>query len=273
MSKNVSLIIASYNQTNALDLVLEAVLTQTYPIDELIVADDGSQPDTQELIGDFAKRAPFPVEFTTQEDAGFRKARALNNAIRKSSGRYILFLDGDCIAPPDWARHYVRALESGSDFSTAGYVLMSLDRTRAVTKEFVATRRISELIIDEELAYFKKIQRKNWFYKLIRRRHKPKMLGANWAVTRHSLFTVNGHDEKYDGFSKEDSDVRNRLWNAGFRGESLWDKNWVFHCSHDFDPRRNLPEVVRKPPNRQYFYSRKKTTTCEYGLEHLSSSE
>ena len=39
----VSLIVSSYNQPNALALVLEGVLTQTRPVDELVVADDGSE--------------------------------------------------------------------------------------------------------------------------------------------------------------------------------------------------------------------------------------
>lgn len=50
----VSLIISSYNQPNALVLVLEGVLTQTYPIAELLIGDDGSQPDTRELVDSFA---------------------------------------------------------------------------------------------------------------------------------------------------------------------------------------------------------------------------
>lgn len=60
-------------------------------------------------------------------------------------------------------------------------------------------------------------------YGLLRQPKKPKILGGNWAATRECLFAVKG----FDGFGKEDSGIRNRLCNAGFRGRSLWHCNWV----------------------------------------------
>ena len=91
-------------------------------------------------------------------------------------------------------------------------------------------------------------------------------------MTRAGLVAVNGFDEKFDGFGKEDSDIRNRLRNSGFRGRSVWDHNWVFHCSHDLDPRRNLPDVVRSPPDYDYYESRRHATTCEFGLERQDAA-
>jgi len=97
----VSLIVTSYNQPNASALVLDGMLTQTRPVDELVVADDGSEPDTAALVDEFEARAPFPVIFTSQEDAGFRKARAINNAIRASAGQFVLFRGSDRAAYPE----------------------------------------------------------------------------------------------------------------------------------------------------------------------------
>ena len=263
-----SLIISSYNQPNALALVLEGLLTQTLAIDEVLIGDDGSQPDTRELVDAFAERASFPVVFTTQEDQGFRKSRALNNAIRKAKGRCVLFLDGDCVPPPRWAENMVQALSGhrGVDFATAGYVLMPLERTRALTLDQIASGQIDDVCTPAERKEFKKIHRKELIYKFLGQQKKPKILGGNWAATRESLIAVNGFDEKFDGFGKEDSDIRNRLRNAGFKGRSLWGHNWVFHCSHDLDPRRNLPEVVRAEPNYEYYDSRRHATTCEFGI-------
>jgi len=262
----VSLIISSYNQTNALALVLEGVLTQTHPIDELLIGDDGSQPDTRELIDAFAQRAPFPVQFETQEDRGFRKSRAVNNAIRIAKQEHILILDGDCIPPPKWVENYVAVLSRGVPFATAGYVLLDLDQVQALSKDQIAAGRVDELITAEHRRKFQKIHRKERLYAFLRQRKKPKILGGNWAANRECLYAVNGFDERFDGFGKEDSDIRNRLCNAGFRGRSLWDHNWVYHCTHDFDPRRNLPEVVRSEPDYNYYTSRLRAKTCELGL-------
>lgn len=267
MSASVSLIVTSYNQPNALGLVLEGVLTQRQPIDELIVADDGSQQDTADLVQAFAERAPCRVEFTTQADRGFRKSRAINQAIRASTGELVLFLDGDCIPPPKWAEHHVDALRVGADFATAGYVLMSLERTQALTPDQIRTGRIDEECTAAERKEFARLHRNERFYGLIRKPKKPRILGGNWSVTRAALYAVNGFDEKFDGFGKEDSDIRNRLRNAGYRGRSLWGHNWVFHCSHDLDPRRNLPEVVRSEPDYEYYESRRRARRCEFGIE------
>lgn len=263
---DVTLVVASYNQPNALALVLEGILRQEQTVDEIVFADDGSQDDTVELVDRFRARAGVPVVFTTQEDRGFRKAMALNNAIRVSHGESLLFLDGDCIPPPRWARCFVDALRKGADFATGGYVWMDLDRTRQRSCDEIAAGKLDDEITAEERAAFRSIHRKELFYRLIRKRKKPKILGGNWAVSRAALVAVNGFDEGFDNFGKEDSDVRNRLQNAGFRGVSLWDRNWVYHCSHDLDPRRNLPEVVRDAPDLDYYLSRVRATRCERGL-------
>lgn len=262
----VSLIISSYNQPNALALVLEGVLTQTHPIAELLIGDDGSQPDTRQLVDSFALRAPFPVTFEWQEDRGFRKSRAVNNALRLATQEHVLILDGDCIPPPTWVENYVAVLERGVPFATAGYVLLDLAQVQELPVEQIAAGRIDEWISEEQRRKFRKIHRKEFLYGLLRQRKKPKILGGNWAATRESLYAVNGFDERFDGFGKEDSDIRNRLCNAGFRGRSMWHRNWVYHCSHDFDPRRNLPGVVRSEPDYDYYVSRLRAKTCELGL-------
>ena len=265
-----SVIVSSYNQPNALALVFAGLLTQTHPIDEVLIGDDGSQDDTRDLVQAFAKRAPFRVVYETQEDRGFRKSRALNNALRRAQHEHVLFLDGDCVPPPAWAANYARVLAAGVPFATAGYVLMDLRRTQQLTQAQIAAGRIDEVseggITDEQRRAFCKIHQKEVLYRLLRQRKKPKILGGNWAATRTCLVAVNGFDEKYDGFGKEDSDIRNRLCNAGYRVRSLWDHNWVYHCSHDFDPRRNLPEVVRSEPDYDYYMSRVRAKRCEHGL-------
>ena len=140
----VSLIVSSYNQPNALALVLEGVLTQTRPVDELVVADDGSEPDTAAPVDEFA---------------------------------------------------------AGPAFATAGYVLMSLARTEALSIEHVATAKIDELCTPDERRQFHRIHRREQSYRLLRKAKKPKILGGNWAVTRAGLVAVNGFDEMIDGSS------------------------------------------------------------------------
>lgn len=266
MDRRVSLIVASYNQPKALVLVLEGLLRQSYSDFELVVADDGSDDDTRELVESYAERVPFPLIYTTQEDRGFRKAKALNNAIRRAEGEVLLFMDGDCIARSDWIEVHLNALATGFDFSVAGYVRLNLEKTQSLTVESVQDGSFENVVTDAERREHLKIHWKELFYRFLRKSRKPKIRGGNWAVTRKALEVVNGFDENFDGFSKEDSDIRNRLLAAGFRGCSVWDRNWMLHCDHSLDKRRVRPDVVRSEPDLNYYESRVDTSRCSRGL-------
>ena len=73
---------------------------------------------------------------------------------------------------------------------------------------------------------------------------KPKVYGRNISVDRDLFYAVNGFDENFDGFGREDSDLRNRLRRSGARPVSLWGRAWVFHMDDAIDPgvrRRRIP--------------------------------
>src|SRR5690606_19122848 len=57
----IAVVVTTYNQPAMLAAVLEALLAQTDPDFEVIVADDGSTADTAAVVEDVARRAPFPV--------------------------------------------------------------------------------------------------------------------------------------------------------------------------------------------------------------------
>lgn len=265
-SREVSLIIPSYNQPNALRLVLEALRHQTFVDFELVITDDGSEPDTEALVREFAGTSPFPVQFTAQEDLGFRKAKALNNGIRLATGKYLLFLDGDCVAPRTWAQTYVEAMRRGAEFCVAGYDILPLEKTRTISVESIQSGEFMALHPFGHRMADRMMHLKQMLYILFKVPGRPHMLGGNWAATRDVVERVNGFDENYAGFGREDSDLRNRLVNAGCRTVSLWHRNFVFHCHHDIDPRRTQPSVVRGPSDVSYYNSRKDAVSCANGL-------
>ena len=115
-----SIILSTYNRPQALLTVLEALKLQTIQDFEVCIADDGSTKDTQQIIENFQQNSAFPILHAWQDDRGFRAASARNNAVRISSGDYLLFLDGDCIPRPNWIQqhlalqknmHLLRAIE------------------------------------------------------------------------------------------------------------------------------------------------------------------
>jgi glycosyltransferase involved in cell wall biosynthesis len=95
----VSVVIPCYGQAHYLPQAVESVMAQSYPHLEVVVVDDGSADNTEEVC----RRYPG-VRCVRQENRGLAGAR--NTGIRRSNGPYLVFLDADDRLLP-------RALETG----------------------------------------------------------------------------------------------------------------------------------------------------------------
>jgi glycosyltransferase involved in cell wall biosynthesis len=85
----VSVIISNYNYGRFLESALNSALEQTYQQLEVIVVDDGSTDDSQQVLSRFQDR----ITVLFQENSG--QAAAFNAAFRKCCGEIICFLDAD----------------------------------------------------------------------------------------------------------------------------------------------------------------------------------
>jgi len=85
----VSVILPTYNRAWTLKTAIDSVLFQNYSNIELIVIDDGSRDNTEELLKDYKNQ----IRVLTQENAGVSAAR--NRGIEKSRGEFIALLDSD----------------------------------------------------------------------------------------------------------------------------------------------------------------------------------
>ncbi len=94
MSKSVSVIIPSFNYGRFIAEAIESVLAQTYAVGEIIVVDDGSTDETQQVVQVFGEA----VKYIRQENAGVCSAR--NRGVEESTGELIAFLDADDIWEP-----------------------------------------------------------------------------------------------------------------------------------------------------------------------------
>ena len=120
----ISILLATYNWPQALKFCLESLSKQTDLDFEVIIADDGSTNATLEVIEKLKSDFPVPITHLWQEDQGFRKTRILNQAIAAARGDYLVFLDGDCLAQPDFvARH--RQLAKPGHLVTGSRVLLN----------------------------------------------------------------------------------------------------------------------------------------------------
>lgn len=87
----VSIIMPTYNRSKTLAKSIESVLNQTYKDWQLIVVDDGSTDDTEDLMA--AYKEEKRIIYYKQANAGPIKAR--NNGARLAEGEWLAFLDSD----------------------------------------------------------------------------------------------------------------------------------------------------------------------------------
>ena len=123
MSDLISVIVTTYNREDALDAALRALAHQSDRNFEIVVADDGSRPDTARVVENWAARCPVPVKHVWHAHDGFRGGEIRNRGIRVSAGRLCIFLDGDCLAQADFIAAHRRLAEPGW-FVTGNRILL-----------------------------------------------------------------------------------------------------------------------------------------------------
>jgi glycosyltransferase involved in cell wall biosynthesis len=92
----VSVVMTCYNYGRYLSGAIDSVLKQTYPVFEIILVDDGSTDETEEVVGAYLDDPR--LKYVYQNNAG--QANAKNTGIKNSSGEFIAFIDADdCWCP------------------------------------------------------------------------------------------------------------------------------------------------------------------------------
>jgi len=93
--QKISLYIPSYNGAKYLPMCIRCVLRQTYPIDEVIVLDDGSEDETAAIV------SKFQVKLVKHHhNKGIAGAR--NTAIMATRNDFVVSIDADCLIGPTW---------------------------------------------------------------------------------------------------------------------------------------------------------------------------
>jgi glycosyltransferase involved in cell wall biosynthesis len=109
----VSVIVCSYNGAKTLGRCLESLKHIEYPDYEVILVDDGSKDNTQEI----AARHPWIVN-VRQENSGLSVAR--NVGAQTATGEVLAYTDSDCMADPEWLYFMVGTLLSGNYAGVGG---------------------------------------------------------------------------------------------------------------------------------------------------------
>ena len=130
----ISVVITTYNRPDALSLVLRGLAAQTAGDFEVLVADDGSTPETAEMLAGLKPELNFPLRHVWQPDDGFRAPMARNRASAVATGDYIVFLDGDCLPLTDFIAQH-RKLAAPGWLVSGNRVLLDRRLSERATEE------------------------------------------------------------------------------------------------------------------------------------------
>ena len=220
---------------------------------EVLVADDGSGIETKSLVTRFQQNFPFELLHIWHEDIGFRLAAIRNLATSKSSGEYLIFIDGDCLIAPDFILNQTQLAEKGYfvggnrvllresytkfalgnkliNIATTSVVSSVLARLSGKTNKWLPALRLNPL------ASWRKKYAQNW--------RRPK--GCNMALWRQDCLAVNGFDEGFAGWGHEDADFLVRLLHAGIQIKDGRFAAPVYHLWHKVNDRSNEAENMAR---------------------------
>jgi glycosyltransferase involved in cell wall biosynthesis len=254
-----TLIITTYNWPQALELVLLSVKKQFLMPDEVIIADDGSTSETEELIKKISKDFPVEIKHVWQNDEGFRAAMIRNKAIAKSEGDYIIGIDGDMILHPLFIKDHIKNAKKNR-YIQGSRVLLSEEKTKTVLKN----KQIIFHFFERGLLNRKNAIHSDFLSKLFSK-NKKTLKGSktcNFSMFKEDILKINGFDNEFVGWGREDSEFLARFLNSGGVRYDLKFNAIAYHIFHEENERRYL----KKNEDRLKKTVNKKIKVCENGI-------
>jgi len=258
-----ALCISTYNRPDALEICINSTFIQTVLPDEIIIADDGSGEETRQVIEKLTLISPIPIIHIWHEDVGFRLAAIRNKAVASSKSEYIIQIDGDLILNKHFVADHIRFAKSGHFVcGTRSNIDKGLTQkiiengnfnsisffSKGLKKKYNAIRNYSISILNSKF----QSSQKNIKY----------VLGCNMAFWKKDFISVNGYNEYFKGWGKEDNDLCNRLFNNKTKLSFLKYGAVIYHLFHEENQRSSIntnAEMLQESINN-------KTTSVKIGV-------
>jgi glycosyltransferase involved in cell wall biosynthesis len=229
-----SLLVATYDWPQALNKCLKSIKKQSVLPNEVIIADDGSKDETRLLIDEIKKTFPVKIIHIWQPDEGFQLAKIRNKAFAVANYPYIIQIDGDLILHTHFVKDHL-SLAKKQHFITGSRAILKEETTKAILlnsntthldvfsgkgSNFLNGLRIG--FVRRFLARRYKVEGKNRFY----------VKGCNMSFWRKDVIAVNGYNEAFKGWGREDSELAIRLINAGINKQFIKTGGICYHLHH-----------------------------------------
>ena len=273
---HLSVIISTYNSPAWLEKVLWGYSCQTHKDFEVVIADDGSDARTAELIERMRGATGLAIRHVWQEDKGFRKCRILNKAVVQAQYDYLVFTDGDCIPRKDFLQVHHDEARPGY-YLSGGYFKLPMNTSRAIAKEDILSGRCFDIgwLRQHGLSFWRKrykISLGPTAARLMNRLTTTKcnLKGSNASVWKADVLKVNGFDERMP-WGGEDREFGVRLSNAGIIPKHVRFNAIVIHLDHS----RGYVDPERVNANRELRLANEKdkVTVTDFGIRQLGDED
>lgn len=240
---SVSLIISTYNWPEALELVFISVRNQKVLPNEVIIADDGSDARTLQVIEAFKTNFNIPVKHLWQEDLGFRKTIIMNKAIEAAIGDYIVQIDGDIILHSHFIKDHLHEAEKGFYIKGSRSML-----SPQLTQELLLHKRINVHAFTKGVGSKVNASHLPFFSTLFKgnKLRSNNLRGCNFSFWKQDFIAVNGYNNDMEGWGHEDIELAARLTNLGIKQRQLKLKAVCFHLFHKIYSRHNEDYNLKK---------------------------
>jgi glycosyltransferase involved in cell wall biosynthesis len=204
-------------------------LNQSVLPNEVLIADDGSTKETEELIKTYQQKFPVPLIHVWHEDMKNRKPTIMNKAIAKAKYEYIIEIDGDIIMNKHFVKDHLNFAEKGtylfgSRVNIQKNILESIFSKKTVHFNFFSKgikKRTRTIRIPFLMNFSKKTDIRS-----------PKLRGCNMSFWKEDFIKVNGFNENLVGWGIDDSEMIQRLHNIGILGKRLKFAGLAYHIYH-----------------------------------------
>lgn len=141
----VSVIIPTFNREKTISRAIQSILNQTYNNIEIIVVDDKSTDNTEEIVKNFNEEKIYYIKHSNNQGA----CAARNTGIKNAKGEYIAFLDSDDLWKPDKLEKQLYFLkENNSDLVFCSHTVYD-----GVSEKTIPHNKIKDENIFEKLLY------------------------------------------------------------------------------------------------------------------------
>lgn len=237
-----SLIITTYNRKDALELVLLSALRQTVPPTEIIIADDGSRDDTRQLVDSYRAKTTIPIIHAWHEDTGFRLSAIRNLAISKSHGDYIILVDGDIILHKEFIKSHLSHAKANRFIQGSRVMLKKRLTQQCLTNHQIdfsffqlgIKKRFNNIYFPPLSSFFSYSTEDD-----------TKVRGCNLSFWRADVLEVNGFNEDFVGWGREDTEFMIRMLNSGKQFYKIKLGGFGYHLHHPISSRVMLEENKR----------------------------